>query len=383
MPDIAAVPPDRALGDVAPVIASPPTSTAPLRVAILVLPGATTAATACGMLDVLSGAGRAYERLTGEAPAPRTTIEAHLVSPNGGEIVVANGVVLGGTLPVAVCGPPDGVLPDVICVPALATAPDQAVGAPESLLGWIRRCHAEGALIASACSGTLLLAETGLLDGGEATTHWAFCAGLRQRHPRVRVQPARVLTACGAGARIITAGGGASWHDLMLYLVDRFLGSDAARRVAKVNMLRWHGVGQLPFAALAATTQHGDRAVRAAQDWLAANYHAPHPVAGMLAHSGLPERSFKRRFRLATGLSPLDYVHALRVEEAKQMLETENLPVDAVAAEVGYEDPAFFRRLFRRHVALTPAAYRRAFARPAPVPHAARIDRAAGPKTRP
>jgi transcriptional regulator GlxA family with amidase domain len=98
-------------------------------------------------------------------------------------------------------------------------------------------------------------------------------------------------------------------------------------------------------------------------------------VAGMLARSGLPERSFKRRFRAATGLSPLDYVHALRVEEAKQMLETENLPVDAVAAEVGYEDPAFFRRLFRRHVALTPAAYRRAFARPAPVPNA-RLSRA-------
>ncbi|MGK9171372.1 helix-turn-helix domain-containing protein [Inquilinus limosus] len=339
----------------------------PLRVAILVLPGATTAATACGMLDVLAGTGRAYERLTGEATAAQAMIEARLVSPQGGDIAVANGVVLGGTLPIEAYAPPNGTIPDVVCVPALATPPDRAVDAPDAVLSWLRRCHAEGALVASACSGTLLLAEAGLLDGGEATTHWAFCAGLRQRHPAVRVQPARVLTACGPGARIITAGGGASWHDLVLYLVDHFLGPDTARRVAKVNLLRWDRVGQLPFASLAATAQHGDRAVRAAQDWLATNYRTPHPVAGMLACSGLPDRSFKRRFRAATGLSPLDYVHALRVEEAKQMLEMETMSVDAIAAEVGYEDPAFFRRLFRRHVALTPAAYRRAFARPVPV----------------
>jgi transcriptional regulator GlxA family with amidase domain len=165
---------------------------------------------------------------------------------------------------------------------------------------------------------------------------------------------------------VITAGGSASWHDLALYLVDRFLGPERARRAAKVNLLQWHVAGQLPFAALAASAQHGDRAIRQAQEWLAENYRAAHPAVGAAARAGLPGRSFQRRFHAATGLSPLDYVHALRVEEAKQVLETSELPVDAVAAEVGYEDPAFFRRLFRRHVALTPAAYRRAFARPAP-----------------
>jgi transcriptional regulator GlxA family with amidase domain len=185
----------------------------------------------------------------------------------------------------------------------------------------------------------------------------------------VRVRPERALVAAGPGARVITAGGYASWQDLVLYLVERFVGPERARQAAKVHLLQWHAAGQLPFAALAATAQHGDRAVRRAQEWLAENYRAAHPVAGMAARVGLPERSFKRRFRAATGLSPLDYAQALRVEEAKQMLETGRLPVDAVAAEVGYEDPAFFRRLFRRHVAMAPAAYRRAFARPAPTAH--------------
>jgi transcriptional regulator GlxA family with amidase domain len=335
-----------------------------LRVAVLVTPRATTAFTACGMVDVLSGVGRSYERLTGEDPAAESLIDARLVTLDGGEVAVANGVVLGATLPISAYAPPSGAFPDIACVASLAVPPGGPVGAPEAALAWLRDCHAAGAVVASACSGALLLAEAGLLDGGEATTHWAYCAGLRQRHPAIRVRPERVLVTAGPGGRVVTSGGSASWHDLALYLVDRFLGPERARRAAKLNLLEWHVAGQLPFASLAATAQHGDRSVRAAQDWLAGNYHAPHAVAGMLARSGLPERSFQRRFRAATGLSPLDYVHALRIEEAKQMLETTDAAVDGIAAEVGYEDPAFFRRLFRRHVALTPAAYRRAFARP-------------------
>src|SRR5690606_32934508 len=85
------------------------------------------------------------------------------------------------------------------------------------------------------------------------------------------------------------------------------------------------------------------------------------PVAAMVQRSGLPERSFKRRFAHATGMSPLEYVHTLRLEEAKQMLESGALPVEAIANEVGYEDPGFFSRLFRRHVGMTPAQYRKRF----------------------
>ncbi len=336
-----------------------------LRVAVLVTPRATTAFTACGMVDVFSGVGRSYERLTGEDPAAESLIDARLVTLEGGEAPVANGMVLGGTLPISAYAPNTAARPDIVCVASLAVPPRGPIGEPEAVLVWLRDCLAAGCVVASACSGALLLAEAGLLDGGEATTHWGYCAALRERHPTVRVRPERVLVAAGPGGRDVTSGGSASWYDLVLYLVDRFLGPERARRAAKLNLLQWHVAGQLPFASLAATAQHGDRAVQATQEWLAENYREPHSITGMLARSGLPERSFQRRFRAATGLSPLDYVHALRVEEAKQMLETSNTAVDAIAAEVGYEDPAFFRRLFRRHVTLTPAAYRRAFARPA------------------
>jgi transcriptional regulator GlxA family with amidase domain len=331
------------------------------------------------MVDVLSGVGRSYERLTGENPSAEPLIDARLVTLEGGETPVANGMVLGGTQPISSYAPNTETRPDIVCVASMVVPTDRPLGAPHAVREWLRDCLADGAVVASACSGALLLAEAGLLDGGEATTHWGYCAALRQHHPTVRVRPERVLVATGPGGRVITSGGSASWYDLVLYLVDRFLGPDRARRAAKLNLLQWHVAGQLPFASLAATAQHGDRAVRAAQEWLAENYREPHPAAGMLARSGLPERSFQRRFRAATGLSPLDYVHALRVEEAKQMLETSDTAVDAIAAEVGYEDPAFFRRLFRRHVALTPAAYRRAFARP---PLAASPARGSAPRDR-
>ncbi|MDF0602770.1 AraC family transcriptional regulator [Psychromarinibacter sp. C21-152] len=100
----------------------------------------------------------------------------------------------------------------------------------------------------------------------------------------------------------------------------------------------------------------------AAQEWIGVTYAAKTPVTEIVARSGLPERSFKRRFRIA-GYAPLAYVQAVRVEEAKHMLETTDLATDAVAFEVGYDDPSYFRRLFRRKTGVTPAAYRRHFLR--------------------
>src|SRR5690606_14341498 len=94
---------------------------------------------------------------------------------------------------------------------------------------------------------------------------------------------------------------------------------------------------------------------------IADHYRADNPVARLVAQSGLPERTFKRRFKAATGYTPVEYVQVLRLEEAKQLLETTGEPTDGIAQAVGYEDPAFFRRLFKRHTGVTPARYRQRF----------------------
>lgn len=177
----------------------------------------------------------------------------------------------------------------------------------------------------------------------------------------VTVRRERILVPAGHGHRIITAGGASSWNDLLLYLIARLAGSEEALRIAKLYLLQSHAEGQLPYAALTPGRQHADHVIAECQRWIADHYARENPVAAMATWAGMSERSFHRRFRQATGQTPIAYVQALRIEEAKHLLETTDLGVDAIGAEVGYVEPASFRRLFRRAVGVPPAAYRRRF----------------------
>lgn len=228
-------------------------------------------------------------------------------------------------------------------------------------IAWVCRQFEAGAVLCSTCSGALVLAEAGLLDGREATSHWATAALFRDRYPKIRFRPERILCDSGHAGRLITSGGASSWQDLALYLVGRFCGVVEAARIARLFVIGERSMGQLPFSTMAAPRQHEDRAIIRAQTWIAENYALPNPVAQMARQSGLHDRTFKRRFRQATGYSPIDYVHALRVEEAKHFLETTRMSIEALAAEIGYADPAHFSRLFCRLAGITPAKWRRCY----------------------
>jgi transcriptional regulator GlxA family with amidase domain len=216
-------------------------------------------------------------------------------------------------------------------------------------------------MLASACSGAVLLGEAGLLANREATIHWGYVETLTNNYPGVRVKPGQSLVLSGEAQRVVMAGGGSSWQDLALYLIARFVGLKEAMEVAKVYMLQWHDMGQQPFAALARLRQTSDAVIRRCQEWAEHNFRKPSPVATMMGLSGLPERSFARRFAKATDMNALDYIHALRLEAAKELLESGDLPVEAIANEVGYEDASFFGRLFRRRIGVTPQQYRMRF----------------------
>lgn len=229
-------------------------------------------------------------------------------------------------------------------------------------IDWLKRMHANGSILASVCSGSLMLAEGGLLEGIECAGHWGYRQMFREHYPGVRFREDSILIFAGEGSRIITAGGHSSWHDLALHLIARLCGANHAIRTAKVYLLSGHLDGQLPFAAMTRRVQRSDAVIGKCQEWIAENYLCANPVATMAEHAGLKPRTFARRFRAATGYLPMDYVHALRIEEAKQCIETETASIDDVGLKVGYEDPTFFRRLFKRQTGLTPAAYRRKFA---------------------
>jgi transcriptional regulator GlxA family with amidase domain len=175
------------------------------------------------------------------------------------------------------------------------------------------------------------------------------------------LRPERVLCPAGDGHMIVTSGGAAAWSELVLYLSARFAGRARAVHAAKVFLLGDHSDGQLPFSAMIRPHHHEDLVIDRCQSWIAENYAVSTPVERMIEYSRLSPRTFKRRFRAATGYTPLDYVQLLRIEEAKQLLETTNLAIDSVCSEVGYEEPAFFRRLFRRYADITPSRYRQRF----------------------
>jgi transcriptional regulator GlxA family with amidase domain len=252
--------------------------------------------------------------------------------------------------------------PDVIAIPDLVVPPQEDIaGRYENELDWLKRAYERGATLATSCTGALLLAEAGLLDGEDATTHWGWCDAMAARYPRVRVHMNRPLVIGGEAQRLIMAGGGTSWQDLALFLIARFVDTEEAMRVARLHLLDWHHVGQQPFAALTRTRQVNDAVIAKCQEWIAQHYDQSSPVAAMARLSGLAERSFKRRFARATGVPPLEYVHTLRLEESKHLLEATDQAVEQIAEQVGYEDASFFGRLFRRKVGLTPAQYRRRF----------------------
>lgn len=310
-----------------------------------------------GLKEVLEAAGPLWGMVTGNAPAePRFSVT----------------VVAATTEPFACAGgawvKPDTTFSgngrfDIVLVTDLTIDPDaDHRGRWPEVTAWLAARHAEGAVTASICSGSVLLAEAGLLDGKDATTHWAFADGYARCYPTVAWRPERILCMADSEERVVTAGGAASWEDLTLWLVARFVGPAEAVRLSKIYIFGDRSEGQLLYAARRRPRRHEDRVIADCQEWLADHYACPDILACLVERAGLSEKSFTRRFKAATGHAPLDYVQRLRIEEAKELLETTAAPVDAIGRAVGYEDTSFFRRLFKRQTGVTPARYRQRFA---------------------
>lgn len=317
-----------------------------------------TASTLFGFYDALASVRRDWTLLHG-GPLQPSPFAPVIVSEDGQPLVTGNGVRI---TPQACFD--ELPHPQVAVVTDINVAPGADVGQRfDAAVRWLAQAHAHGGLLASACSGALVLARTGLLDGLDATSHWAYCDYLQRAHPLTRWHAERGLVVTGEGHRILMAGSGVSWHLLVLALIARFAGPEEAMRVARINLMDLNSTTPQAYASLTHGCQASDPVIATCQQWAAMHYSDPAPVSRMVMLSRLPERTFKRRFSLATGMTPLEYVHHVRLEEAKQMLESGELPVESVALEVGYSDSSFFTRLFRRKVGLGPAQYRQRFGR--------------------
>lgn len=330
----------------------------PLRVSLLVLPDAALGSLT-GMYDTLACFPLLGSFDRAVPTDPPFAVELVGVAPGVQE--TASGIPLRVHRSVA-----DPGRTDIAIVPSLMVEGGRWVrGRHPELVEWLRRVHADGGMLCSACSGVLLIGETGLLAGRTVTIHPAYATTFRENYPDARLSLDQVLVAAGEREELVMSGASASWHDLVLYLVARHVGPTAAQALAKFLLLQWHTDGQGPYVPFQPPLDHGDAVVRAAQEWLHGHYAVASPVAELVERSGLPERTFKRRFTAATGFAPIAYVQRVRVEEAKRRLERTADPVDAISYAVGYEDPASFRRLFRRVTGVSPGTYRRKLQLPA------------------
>jgi len=203
-----------------------------------------------------------------------------------------------------------------------------------------------------------LAGEAGLLDGRRATTHWAVAASYRERYPAALWQPEDLVTEDGG---IYCGGGVYAALDLSLYLVEKLCDRTTAVQCAKSLVIDMPRDCQAGFAVLPMAARHTDEAVKRAETWIHQHCREDFRFEDLARELGLSPRHFIRRFKEATGLSPLDYLQRLRVGAARRLLEERQVGVQEVSSAVGYDDAAFFRDVFKRHTGLSPAAYRKRF----------------------
>jgi transcriptional regulator GlxA family with amidase domain len=324
-----------------------------LHVSLVALPDAVVS-TLTGIYDVLN----AFSLMGSLNPVgARAPFHVEIAGEKPGPLLLASGV------PIDVQRAIDTIdTSDIVIVPSiLLRSEGWTTNRYPRLVEWIRAMHDRGAVLCSACSGVFLLAETQLFDGKDATVHFGYARAFAATYPAVPIHPERVLVISGLREELVSCGASTSWHDLVLYLIARYAGATRAQEVARLFALQWHQDGLTPYIVFEGNSDHGDGVIRSAQQWLAAHFSVANPVEEMIKRSKLAERTFKRRFVNATGITPIAYVQRLRVEDAKRRLERTDTSIEEISWRAGYEDSAFFRRLFKRVTGLTPGAYRKRF----------------------
>jgi len=309
------------------------------------------ATTILGPMDIFNQAGRLWNDVSKTPQNP--FFDVTIVSADGRAIQCLNKVQI----------QPHGSIetvkePDLIII-ASATLIEQILQKSPGLVPWLCRQYDRGAHIASICTGAFLLAETGLLDGKSATLHWGFAEKFRRSYPRVNLKQDRMFLDMG---RLYCSAGVNAGMDLSLYLVEKFCGRRIAVQTAKAMILDLGREMQTPYSSYLFSVDHGDPQVAKAQKRIERHYKQTIDYDRLAAEFGMSRRSLERRFKRATGVTPLGYLQQLRVESAKHLLEEGGHTFNEITYLVGYEDIPFFRKVFTKLTGLRPREYQQRFA---------------------
>ncbi|PWG61226.1 GlxA family transcriptional regulator [Spiribacter halobius] len=307
--------------------------------------------TAIAPLEVFGTAGVLWNRMRGRRTQPRYRVRT--ASQDGRTVRTAAGV---GLAPDCSIGDIDHA--DIVIVSAVGVDLEADCPAHAALYPWLRNWHDRGATVAGVCAGAALVAEAGLLDGRPATTHWGVADACRRRYPQVRWQPERIITESG---NLLCSGGVYAGVDLSLYLVEKHCGHRVAVETAKALLLQTPRYWQMGYDMEPPEAAHSDQRIYRVQEWLFRHFAEPVRVNDLARRAGMSPSNFARRFKAVTGESPLNYLHQLRINASRHLLENDLQSIQEIANAVGYEDVTHFRRVFKRRTGAVPQAYRERF----------------------
>lgn len=249
---------------------------------------------------------------------------------------------------------------DIILVPAFNGNADAVLEKNSRNIAWLKEQHEKGKEIASLCFGAYFLAEAGLLSGQSCTSHWLAIPDMRIRYADIDLLPDVLMTDKDG---IYTSGGALLSWNLVLYLIEKFVSREVAIGVSKMFNIDLDKGRQSHFTVFNGQRSHDDEGILTAQTFIESNYSGTISVDQIAAQAHMSKRNFIRRFKAATGNTPIEYIQRVKIEAAKKALEKSGGDVNSVMYDAGYNDVKTFRKVFRQVTGMTPQDYRRKFSR--------------------
>jgi transcriptional regulator GlxA family with amidase domain len=246
----------------------------------------------------------------------------------------------------------------LVVIPSLVRDFRQAVNGNRELVDWFMLQYKSGAEIAAMCTGAFMLASSGLLDGKDCSTHWSAADMFRTFFPKVTLRTEKLIT---DEHGLYTNGGGYSFLNLVIYLVEKYYDRPTAIFCSKIFQVEIDRQSQSAFTIFKGQMQHSDEVVKEAQAYIESRVDEKISMEQLSSRFAVGRRNFDRRFIKATGNTPLEYVQRVKIEAAKKAFETTRKTINEVMYEVGYSDQKAFREVFKKITGISPLVYRGKF----------------------
>jgi len=322
-----------------------------MKIGILALEDCTSMSM-IGPMEILNKAGR-YCNVINEGSDNRSFFDVKMISLNSKMVNTANNypIYCHNTIK-------DIENLDLIIIPGLDGDIEHQLKINYSFVDWVKQQYNIGTEIASICTGAFVLAEAGLLDGKSATTHWAAAEYFKKQYPQINLLSQEIIVDEG---NIYTSGGATSFHNLMIYIIEKFCGKEVAIYTAKMLLIGINKEPQSAYAIFSTQKLHRDKEILFAQKYIENNYDKRISLDEISNEVAISKRNFIRRFKNATGNTPIEYMQRVRVEAVKKALEITQNTIEEIVHNVGYDDMTTFRKLFKRITGISPNEYRKKY----------------------